>query len=81
MFYDAVRAVVGEGEAEKGLWHRPQAPLDLAAATAIPKAMGNGAYVWDRKRSPNDAAPLMAVTGALWALLTIKNDDEPFNIW
>lgn len=65
--YDRVRAAVGEGEADTGLRHRNQPPLNLAAATAATRPMGD-AWVWDRKKSPTDASPLIAVTGALWCL-------------
>lgn len=57
-FYDAVR--------EGRVWHPPWPALDLAAATAAPKMLEGGAFVWDRRKSPNDAAPLIAVTGAAW---------------
>ena len=69
--YDRVRAAVGEGKARKGLRHRGQPVLDVAAATALTRPMGD-AFVWDRKNSPSDVAPLIAVTGALWALQTSK---------
>jgi len=65
--YDRVRAAVGQGSAESGLRHLPQPVLDVAAATASTRPMGD-AWMWDRKNSPTDAAPLIAVTGALWAL-------------
>lgn len=67
-FYDRVRAAVGEGTADNGLRHLPQPLLDVAAATAVPRMLDGGAMVWDRRRSPTDVAPLIAVTGALWAL-------------
>lgn len=61
MFYDLVRA--------EGLRHTgPNAPLDIAAATAVPKVTEGGAFMWDRKRSPTDIAPLVAATGAVWLL-------------
>ncbi|MGI8682062.1 MAG: terminase [Mycobacteriales bacterium] len=58
-FYDSVRS--------RKVRHRPQPVLDVAAANASVRPMGD-AYVWDRKKSPVDVAPLVAVTGALWAL-------------
>lgn len=66
-FYDAVRAETAEGEQAHRVWHRPQPVLDVAAATAVIKPLGES-YVWSRAKSPTDAAPLIAVTGALWAL-------------
>jgi len=59
-FYDLVR--------EKALTHNPWPSLDLAAATAVPKLTEGGAFMWDRKRSPTDVAPLQAATGAVWLL-------------
>jgi hypothetical protein len=66
-FYDSVRAETAEGEQAHRVWHRPQPVLDVAAATAVIKPLGES-YVWSRAKSPTDAAPLIAVTGALWAL-------------
>jgi hypothetical protein len=66
-FYDLVRA--------NELSHNPWPALDLAAATAVPKLTEGGAFMWDRKRSPIDIAPLVAATGAV-GLLT--KPDEAF---
>lgn len=66
-FYDAV---VGER-----LFHPPWPALDLAAATARTKPLGDG-WGWDRRRSPNDASPLVAATGAVWHVLRPR--DAPF---
>lgn len=66
-FYDLVR--------ENALTHNPWPSLDLAAATAVPKLTEAGAFLWDRKRSPTDIAPLQAATGAVW-LLT-RPTEEP----
>lgn len=66
-FYDLVR--------NEDLTHNPWPSLDLAAATAVPKLTEGGAFMWDRKRSPTDVAPLQAATGAVW-LLT-KPIEEP----
>lgn len=52
-----------------GLAHRPQPVLDVAAASAVPRILTDGGMAWDRRRSPTDIAPLVAVTGALWHLL------------
>lgn len=60
-FYDLVR--------EGSLTHNPWPSLDLAAATAVPKLTEGGAFMWDRKRSPTDVAPLQAATGAVWLLM------------
>ncbi|GAB3889067.1 hypothetical protein [Terrabacter terrigena] len=59
-FYDAVR----DGEFD----HLPQPPLDIAAATAVPKMLGAGAFLWDDAKSTTDIAPLRAANGAHWLL-------------
>lgn len=59
-FYDLVR--------NDELTHNPWPSLDLAAATAVPKLTEGGAFMWDRKKSPTDIAPLQAATGAVWLL-------------
>lgn len=49
------------------LRHRNQPALNLAAGSAVTKPLGD-TWVWDRRRSPVDAAPLIAITGAVWLL-------------
>lgn len=44
--------------------HRTQAALDLAAALATTKPVGDGGYVWDRLKSSEDISPLVAMTMA-----------------
>jgi len=58
-FYDAVRG--------NTFRHLPQPILDVAAAVAVTKPSGDG-WLWDRRHSPADIAPLIAATGALWLL-------------
>jgi hypothetical protein len=71
-FYDLVRAgaVTDDGEVV-GVRHLPQPSLDVAAATAATKPLGDR-FVWDRKNSPADAAPLVAATGAVGLLMQRK---------
>lgn len=57
--FDAVRDVK--------VRHNPQPVLDQAAASAVLRQLGEGAVI-DRRRSPTDAAPLVAFEGALWLL-------------
>lgn len=66
-FYDAVRLAVSEDDPQVVLTHGVQPSLDLAANTASIKPLGDG-WAIDRKASPEDAAPLMAVIGAFWLL-------------
>lgn len=74
-FYDKVRAAVGEGAAETGIRHRSQPILNIAAANASTKPVGD-AWWWDRRKSAVDVAPLIAVTGAAWCL-TSAMPSEP----
>ncbi len=67
-FYDLVRAV--QEDPHKGLRHRPQPVLDVAASTAATRPLGDS-WVWDRKNSATDIAPLVAVTAGLFGLLTM----------
>lgn len=66
-FYDRVRSAVGEGAAETGLRHRNQPILNIAAANAATKPLGDS-WCWDRRKSAVDVSPLVAVTGAAWCL-------------
>jgi hypothetical protein len=56
-----------------GLFHRPQPALDVAAATAATRPLGDS-WVWDRRKSSQhsvDIAPLVAATAALWGLTSM----------
>jgi hypothetical protein len=66
LLYDKVRF--------RTLRHLVQPALDIAAATAVIKPSGDS-WLWDRKNSPADAAPLIAVTAAVGALLS---EEEQF---
>lgn len=66
-FFDAVR----DGE----VVHGGQPPLDMAATTAQIRYAGDGIFMWDRRRSPVDAAPLVAVSLG-WYFLTQTIEDE-----
>jgi hypothetical protein len=59
------------------VWHRPQPMLDIAAATALRKLLGAGAWVLDRVKSPVDVAPLAAFVAALWLLSTPTPEAPP----
>ena len=69
LFYDRVAAGVGDAGGLPPLAHRAQEALDLAARTAAQRVFGDGWY-WDRRNSPHNASPLVAVTEALWDQLT-----------
>lgn len=65
-FYDAVRDGL--------VVHLGQPVLDMAAGTASIRPAGDGVFMWDRRRSPVDVAPLVAVSMA-WFFLV--NEPEP----
>lgn len=69
-FYDALRS----GE----LLHvAPQPALDVAAATAATKSLGD-AWVIDRKNSREDAAPLQAAIAAVGALASHVDESSAY---
>ena len=75
--YDGVSACGPDASSDaRRVMHRPQPVLDTAAHTAAKKTLGDGAFVFDRSSSPEDASPLMACAMAL-GLLTAKEDDGP----
>lgn len=71
--YDKVRSADPKSaeddgfEPEPGLYHLEQPALDSAAANAATRPVGD-TWAWDRRKSPVDISPLVAVTGALWVL-------------
>lgn len=69
LLYDRVLASLGDAGGLLPLAHRGQEALDLAARTASQRVYGDGWY-WDRRNSPHNASPLVAVTEALWDQLT-----------
>jgi hypothetical protein len=74
-FYDLVRIV--QEDPTQGVRHRPQPLLDIAAGTARMRPMGDS-WVWDRKHSPTDIAPLVACTAAVWALGAVAEEADPW---
>lgn len=79
LFYDWVKKTKlverdGKKPKRKGLAHLPQPVLDVAAGTAVSKPLGD-AWAWNRKGSPTDIAPLVAVTGALWDAMQHEPED------
>lgn len=66
--FDRVWAATNSDVGGPVLYHRPQPVLDHPAATAVTKPLGNG-WVWDERKSPVGAAPLMVISSALRGLL------------
>lgn len=60
-FYEGVAACEtgSEHDAAK-IYHRPAPILDIAANTAVTKPMGDGAWVFNRDKSPEDISALVA---------------------
>ena len=77
--YDRVRAADPDSNEtpEVRLFHRDQPALNTAAANAATRPVGD-TWAWDRRKSPVDIAPMVAVTAALWALLADDDGDEFF---
>lgn len=74
--YDGVAACAPGSESDAvRVMHRPQPVLDAAAATAAKKGLGDGAFVFDRTASPEDASPIMACAMAL-GLLTAQPETK-----
>lgn len=61
--HDAVR--------DRRVRHRSQPVLDMAVENGTTKTL-NGLPVWDREKAPVDIAPVIAVSVALYALLTTE---------
>lgn len=68
LLYDAV--------GDRRLVHTGQPQLSEAAKVASVRPLGD-AWVFDRKKSPLDIAPLMAAAEAVWAVRTFKDAPEP----
>ena len=64
-----------------GFAHRGQPEVDAALAGTKRKDIGDGLWVFDRKRSMSDIAPLEAVTLARYGWVLYGQDDDSFNIW
>jgi hypothetical protein len=58
-------AILYDGIVEGTIFHRPAPVLDKAATSGSARHSGD-AWVFDRRNSPVDVAPLIAVTAAVW---------------
>ena len=65
-----------EGSDHMPVMHRPQPRLDVAAGVAVTRPAGDGTWVWDRARSPEDISPLVALTMA-FGLATEPEPERP----
>lgn len=68
LFYDGV--------VQETIYHRPSLVLDRAAASTIARRAGD-AWIFDRRNSPVDAAPLVACAAAVWLMENYVNPIAP----
>lgn len=68
LFYDNV--------VQETMYHRPSLVLDRAAASTIARRAGD-AWIFDRRNSPVDAAPLVACAAALWLMENYVDPSVP----
>ena len=69
----AVAANLPTAESDSArLKHLRQPALDLAATVAQVRAMGDGAWGFDREKSKEDISPIMAVAMALGCLTEVE---------
>lgn len=70
---------------EAALAHAPDDPdnplLATALGGAVPLDIGDGLWVWGRRKSSTDICPLIAETGALWLLEQRPPTTEPLVAW
>lgn len=56
--------------------------LPLALAGAVKRDVGEGLWAWGRRKSSADISPLVAITGAAWALVNQSDKrSEPWLVW
>jgi len=65
-FFDAIAVqdsdATDTSDEDVRVYHLPQPGLDLAAEVAARRVLGDGAWAWDRRKSPEDISPLVAAT-------------------
>ena len=76
-FWDGVSACVdGSSSDAVPIMHRPQPALDLAAAIAATRPLGDGAWSWDRHKSLEDISPLVACSMAAGLALRVPRQER-----
>jgi hypothetical protein len=63
--------------ADKSFTHSGDELLSMAIAGAAARDMGEGLWLWDRRKSTADIGPLWAITGALWGHAIHGPDRSP----
>ena len=69
-----------DGIVNGAIRHRPAQVLDKAAASTVSSNSGD-AWFFSRRNSPVDAAPLVAVAGAVWLLNNPPPTPGPPTVW
>lgn len=77
MIYDAA---TGSAQEEPSVVHIGQPELDAAVAGAGKRPVGDG-HAWDRRNATVNITSLVAVTQALWGLITKGSEPEPVLPW
>ena len=79
---DIVSAAGGLYDAIKGraLLHNGQPEIQQAVSTCVIRPLGDGGWAIDRKKSPTDVSPLVAVANALWLWRQSSDTADP-GIW
>lgn len=83
-FYDAVAASSPDSELKsdvKPVFHRTEPNLDFAANVAATKALGDGAWVFNRKSSPADISPLFACAMAFGQATEIAKEEPKRSVY
>jgi len=62
------------------IFHRPALVLDRAAASAVARSVGD-AWVFDRRNSPVDAAPVVACCAAAWLEAKPMEPQPDIHVW
>lgn len=84
-FFDAIACQDTTGDGQMGdddvrCFHLSQPGLDIAAEVAERRNLGDGAWAWDRRKSPEDISPLVAATmafGLASGVYQAADDDAP----
>lgn len=78
-FYDAVAASSPDITTQSDVvpvYHRTEVNLDFAANIAATKALGDGAWAFNRKNSPADISPLFACAMAFGQATEIQKEEK-----
>jgi hypothetical protein len=66
--------------ADRQVTHASDELFTDALAGAVKRDVGDGLWTWSSRKSTTDISPLVAVTGALWALRQTTEKPKPMII-